>query len=439
MFELKLPEIGENVEEAVVSRLLVSEGDAVQAEQSVMELDSEKASFPLPSPRAGRVGKILVKEGETVSVGQPVIQLEESQPEEKSQAKSPLSKETKPRDARETEPQAAAPPKTAPATAPAANGPQETKTMSAPVTHQEAVMTANEPPAPAGPATRRLARELGIDLHQVPVSAPGGRITREEVKAFVQQRLSAAPGAPETTHLPDFARWGPCKRQSLNAIARTTAERLSVAWRTIPHVTQHKTADITELEAARQQYNREREGQAKVTVTVLAMHAVVTALKAQPQFNSSLDPAARELIVKEYYHIGVAVDTGHGLLVPVIRDVDRKSIVELTAELAELADKARKRMLKPSEMEGGTFTITNLGGIGGTAFTPIVNFPEVAILGMSQARQQPVVRSGAIVSRLILPLSLSYDHRVINGADGARFVGKVAELLSAPFRLLAES
>jgi pyruvate dehydrogenase E2 component (dihydrolipoamide acetyltransferase) len=308
---------------------------------------------------------------------------------------------------------------------------------------QPRVTPAPEPsrlPAPAGPATRRLARELGLDLHDVHGSAPGGRITREDVKEYARRRLSAGVTDGAAPPLPDFAQWGAIRRHRQSPLARTTAARLSLAWRTIPHVTQHELADITELEEARVRYNEQlAAGKPKITATILALQAAVAALKAYPHFNSSLDLASGELVVKDYYHVGIAVDTPHGLLVPVLRDADRKTMAELAAELAELANRARDRKLTAKEMEGGTFTISNLGGIGGTAFTPIVNYPEVAILGLSRSRWQRVLHQGKWARRLLLPLSLSYDHRVINGADGARFVGKVAELLSGAFKLLAES
>jgi pyruvate dehydrogenase E2 component (dihydrolipoamide acetyltransferase) len=297
-------------------------------------------------------------------------------------------------------------------------------------------------PVPAAPATRRLARELGVDLHDIAGSEVGGRITREDVKSYARSRLSETPsGASTSPALPNFEKWGAVKRQRLNRIARTGAERLSIAWRLIPHVTQHELADITELEAARQEYNKSLpEGTPKITVTALAIRAAVIALKAYPHFNSSFDAPAQELILKQYFHIGIAVDTEHGLLVPVLRDADRKTVVQIAHDLAELAKKARERSLGLDAMEGGTFTITNLGGIGGTAFTPIINYPEVAILGISKARWECVPRdNGETSRRLLMPLSLSYDHRVINGADGARFVGKLANLLSVSFRLLAES
>jgi pyruvate dehydrogenase E2 component (dihydrolipoamide acetyltransferase) len=468
MIALKLPELGENIDTAEVSRLLVAEGDVIEAEQSVMELDSEKASFPLPCPHAGKVAKIHVKEGDTVKVGQTVLEIEETgtagappaekrppaaEEERKAPPKAEEKEPARPKAAEKKEPSRERP-KEPPKKREAARAEKarpdekaregEEREKAAPeekAPPEKLVAKADKrPPAPAGPATRKLARELGVNLHEVEGSEPDGRVTRDDVKAYVQRRMTATQDL-EAPPLPEFSRWGPVKRQRLNQVARTSAQRLSLAWRLVPHVTQHELADITELEAARQRFNQNSEqAKPKITVTVLALQGAVAALRAYPQFNSSFDPAAGELIVKEYYHLGVAVDTEQGLLVPVIRDADRKTMVQLAAELADLADKARNRSLTRKEMEGGTFTITNLGGIGGTAFTPIINYPEVAILGVAQARWQQVSHDGRkAATRLLLPLSLSYDHRVINGADGARFLGKVAELLSGAFRLLAES
>jgi pyruvate dehydrogenase E2 component (dihydrolipoamide acetyltransferase) len=417
--QVKLPELGENIESAEVIRVLVAAGDRVTAGQNVLELESEKASFPLPCPSAGRVAKILVKVGETVSIGQAVLELDEAATQAEGAPKAKASS-----DGKKTAPVPEPPPpaKAAPSGAVAAM--VESKTPPQPGTR---------PPISAGPATRRLARELGVNLGDVHGSERGGRITRDDVKAFVKRRLQRPAERDGTAApLPDFSRFGPVHRQALNKIARTAAERLSLAWRTIPHVTQHDTADVTELEAGRRRFNDEhRDASPKITMTALAIRAAVAALKAFPRFNSSLDAGAGELIVKDYIHIGIAVDTEAGLLVPVLRDADKKTLVQVAAELAELAAKARERSLALADFEGGTFTITNLGGVGGTFFSPIINYPEVAILGIGQAETQEPTK------RLRLPLSLSYDHRVINGADGARFIRAIATFLSDPFRLLA--
>lgn len=301
------------------------------------------------------------------------------------------------------------------------------------------------PPAPAAPSTRRLARHLGVDLYKIKGSGPGGRITEDDVQAYVRG-LTAARTPVDVSHpmagadLPDFSSQGPVTRQPLNKIARTSAAHLSLSWRMIPHVTQHDLADVTELEAARKRYMQTAgKNGPKLTMTAIIIKAVVAALKEYPQFNSSLDAGANELILKGYYHIGVAVDTENGLLVPVIRDCDRKSIRRIAGELTDVAERARNRRLSMEDMQGGTFTITNLGGIGGTSFTPIVNYPEVAILGLSRSRSELRLVDGEIQERLMLPLSLSYDHRVVNGADAARFIVKLSQSLADSMQLLVDA
>jgi pyruvate dehydrogenase E2 component (dihydrolipoamide acetyltransferase) len=302
---------------------------------------------------------------------------------------------------------------------------------------EESVTSSDMQVIPAGPATRLLAREWGVDLRQVPGTGRNGRITREDVKSYIKELASgSAPmptGSMQAPPLPDFAKFGPIERQALSGIRKATAKQMALAWNQVPHVTQHDSADITDLEAFRKQ----QDGRGpKLTMTAFALKAVAIALKQFPQFNSSLDQAGGQLILKKYIHIGVAVDTEQGLLVPVLRDVDKKSIHDLAGELIAIAERARNRQIGLEEMKGGTFTITNLGGIGGTAFTPIVNYPEVAILGMSRARLQPIIKDGAVTPRLMLPLSLSYDHRVIDGADAARFTRRLAEMLEQPLLML---
>jgi pyruvate dehydrogenase E2 component (dihydrolipoamide acetyltransferase) len=289
----------------------------------------------------------------------------------------------------------------------------------------------------AGPATRHLARELGVDLENVAGSGRSGRITPEDVKAYVRQLAStpapptvaAAAGTVAAPNLPDFSKFGPVEAQPLPRVRKLTAQQMSLAWNLIPHVTQHDLADVTDLEA----FRKAQKSGPKLTVTAFALKASAIALKEFPTFNASLDLAAGQLILKGYYHVGVAVDTEGGLLVPVVRDVDKKSVAELAQELSDVAERARKGK---ADMQGGTFTITNLGGIGGTGFTPIVNWPEVAILGLSRSRLEPVVRDGQVVPRLMLPLSLSYDHRVIDGAAAARFTRRLAEMLENPLVML---
>ena len=286
-----------------------------------------------------------------------------------------------------------------------------------------------------------MARKLGVDLYQVTGTGRSGRILPEDVEDYVRGRLTAQEAAPATLHtpaLPDFSKFGPIERRKLSKLRRTSAAQLSTSWQVIPHVTQHDEADVTELESVRRRYMQTAgKGGPKITVTAIVLKACAQLLQDAPHFNSSLDVESGELILKDYFHIGVAVDTEHGLVVPVIRDADEKSILEIADELTGLAEKARDRKLELDDMQGGTFTITNLGGIGGTSFTPIVNHPEVAILGLSRSQKRPALIDGNVEERLILPLSLSYDHRVIDGADAARFVVRLSALLSQPFGLLA--
>ena len=303
--------------------------------------------------------------------------------------------------------------------------------------------TEHRDPVPAAPHTRRLARELGVDIHTVPGSGPGGRISEEDVKAYAKSLIAtAATGAGlGATHLrqpklPDFARFGKIERVSMRGVRRKTAEHMWEAWTTIPHVTQQDKADITELEQLRTKFGpKAAQAGGKLTVTAIALKVCASALKIFPQFNASIDMETEEIVYKQYINIGVAVDTDRGLLVPVIRDVDKKNIVELAAELTQLSKKAREKKLQPADMEGGTFTITNLGGIGGTGFSPIVNHPEVAILGLSRSSIEPVWVNDKFEPRQVLPLSLSYDHRLIDGADAARFLRWIAEAFEQPFLL----
>jgi pyruvate dehydrogenase E2 component (dihydrolipoamide acetyltransferase) len=297
-------------------------------------------------------------------------------------------------------------------------------------------------PIPAAPSVRRLARELGVDIYEVKGSGPGGRISEEDVKGYTKTMLVTAVSAAQAPRgfaepkLPDFSKWGKIERVSMRGVRRKTAEHLRESWNTVPHVTQNDRADITELEELRSRFApKVEQAGGKMTVTAIALKICASALKIFPQFNASIDLEKEEIVYKQYFNIGVAVDTERGLLVPVIRDVDKKNIVALAAELSQMSKKARDKKLAPEEMEGGTFTITNLGGIGGTGFSPIVNHPEVAILGISRSRTEPEWIDGKFEPRLIMPLSLSYDHRLIDGADAARFLRWIAEAFEQPFLL----
>lgn len=428
--EFKLPDMGEGIEAADVVRVLVSVGDRVEADQTVVELETSKAMFGVPCPFAGRVEKVHVKEGDSVPAGAVLLTLgdvyargaEAAEPSAAPKVETPSIAPSRPETPPEPEAKASVASVSRPEPAPAPPAPEAGA------------------PVPAGPSTRRLARELGVDLQKVQGSEAGGRVTAEDVHAYVRKVMAsggAAGGGVEAPALPDFARWGEVERQPFRSVRRKTAEHVGLAWRLIPHVTQFDRADVTELEAFRKRHAAEAEGMGgKLTPTVFVLKAVAAALKAFPKFNASLDARAEELVLKRYYHIGMAVDTERGLLVPVIRDVDRKGIFELARELVELAERARQGKVSLEELQGGTFTITNLGSIGGTGFTPIINYPEVGILGIARSREEPAVRNGRIEPRLIVPICLSYDHRVVDGADGARFARKIAESLENPERLL---
>jgi pyruvate dehydrogenase E2 component (dihydrolipoamide acetyltransferase) len=423
--EIKLPELGENVEEGEIVDVKVAVGAEVREGQSLLEVEAEKSTVEVPSPSAGRITKVLVKKGDKVKTGQALFQLE--------------AVGAAPQDESRPAPKAAAAPP--PKSAPVSTSPPAPALLPKRAAESVAVAT-QEKVVPAGPATRRLARELGIDLARVRGSATGGRVTQEDVKNFVRDLATgtAAPAADgpgvmvKVPPLPDFGKWGPVERKPMDAVRRKTAEQMALSWSLVPHVTQHDLADITDLEAFRKQ----QDGRGpKLTVTAFALKSSAIALRQFPQFNSTLDLGNNQLILKQYYHIGIAVDTERGLLVPVLRDVDKKSVHDLAKEMAEVADKARQKKIAGDDLRGGTFTITNLGGIGGTGFTPIVNYPEVAILGLSRSRLQAVVRdNGEVTPRLMLPLSLSYDHRVIDGADAARFVRRIVEMLENPLVML---
>ncbi len=486
--EFKLPELGENVTAGDVIRILVKPGDALAKDQPILELETDKATIEVPSTLSGTVKDVKVKTGEKVKVGQAILSVDEGsgdgkaaeasagpkpQPEEAVEEgglsqkattddqEQPAPSEERARPAARAARQAQRPDdedvEDAPRPLDDARGrPEHVEgrqkrgevvdiSRAARPAAAQAAPTAEGMAPPAAPSVRRLARELGVDIRQVPPSGPGGRLTLDDIQAFVRQAMTAAgggapAGAPATPGpsqpLPDFSKWGDVERKPMSNIRRKTADHLRHAWNVIPHVTQHDKADITGFEGLRKQYGPrvERAG-GKLTVTAVALKIAATALKKFPQFAASIDSARGQLVYKKYAHIGVAVDTDRGLLVPVIKDVDQKGITELSVELAKASEKARAGKLTLDEMSGGVFTITNLGGIGGTAFTPIVNWPEVAILGMSRGSQEPVYDGQQFQPRLMLPLSLSYDHRVIDGADAARFLRWIAEAFEQPFVL----
>jgi pyruvate dehydrogenase E2 component (dihydrolipoamide acetyltransferase) len=443
--EFKLPELGENVHQGDLVRLMISPGAQVSEGQPVMELETDKAVVEVPSSLSGIVKDVLVSQGEKIKVGQIVFTLEPGATS-KTQAQQPSRADESHEHERQTF-QAAI--ESEGRTEEQALPPDQPRhaavaTFSMPLDLDRAAGVDHRGPVPAAPHVRRLARELGVDIHNVPGTGPGGRISEDDVKLYTKLLLTSAvsaTGVGPTTHLkqpalPDFSKWGKIERVSMRGVRRKTAEHMWEAWSSIPHVTQNDKADITELEQLRTRFGpKAQEAGGKMTVTAIALKVCASALKIFPQFNASIDMEKEEIVYKQFIHIGVAVDTDRGLLVPVIRDVDKKNIVELAAELTGLSKKARDKKLAPADMEGGTFTITNLGGIGGTGFSPIVNYPEVAILGLSRSSMEPVWMNGKFEARQVLPLSLSYDHRLIDGADAARFLRWIAEAFEQPFLL----
>jgi pyruvate dehydrogenase E2 component (dihydrolipoamide acetyltransferase) len=421
--EIFVPDIGDFSGVEVIE-VLVKVGDTINAEDSLITVESEKAAMEIPAPEAGVIKQIKIKVGDIVSEGTLLLILEPAATGA-AVAAAPAREESKPVAAAPA-PQAAAP---APVPAPQRQSPTDK------------IDEVSFSRAHASPAIRKFARELGVDLGKVDGSGRKARITREDVQGFVKRALSqpAVGGGLGVAPMPeiDFSQWGEVESKPLSRINKLTGQFLHRNWVSIPHVTQFDEADITDMEAFRKDMAAEYKEQGiRITPLVFMMKAVVSALKKYPRFNSSLDATGEHLIVKNYYNIGIAMDTPDGLIVPVIRDVDRKSLVDLARELGEVSVKARDKKLKPADMQGGCFTISSLGGIGGTMFTPIVNAPEVAILGVSRSKMQPVWSGSAFEPRLMLPLSLSYDHRVIDGADGARFTSFLSRVLSDTRRLL---
>jgi pyruvate dehydrogenase E2 component (dihydrolipoamide acetyltransferase) len=429
VLELKLPELGENINSADVLNILVKEGDTIEKDQGIIEIETDKATIEVPSTISGKVVQILVKPGDKASVGQTILKIESgTEPVKQKKAEAKTVTETAPEQEEKTVEEKEA-----------AKG-ERTAFKPGEIDNQPPIM---KDAAPAAPSVRRIAREIGVDIRQVRGTGPGGRISMEDVKNFSKQLnegRSITSGIPvQQEALPDFSKFGETERKEMNKIRSTTAVHLSYAWASIPHVTQNDKADITELEQMRKAFNPEVEKEGgKLTVTAILLKVIASALKVFPKFNSSIDLNKKEIIFKKYFNVGVAVDTENGLIVPVIKNVDKKNIKELAVELGNVAEKARNRKVSLDDLQGACITITNLGGIGGTSFTPIVNSPEVAILGVSRGAYEPVFKDGEFIPRLMLPLSLSYDHRIIDGADAARFLRWVCEALEEPMKMLVE-
>lgn len=445
--EVKLPEVGEGIDSGTVVGVLVSVGDSVEVDQSLLELETDKAVVEVPSSAAGTVKEIHVKENEEAQIGQVIVTLEEAgaAAEADSEQEADSTQETKQAEAEQAKAEQA----------PSTRKPEQAASTSQDTSGRYAATTTQDPgegdgaTIPAAPSVRRLARELGVNLADVAGSGVLGRISAEDVKQYAdtgsarpQQQATQAPAqataqtAVSVPALPDFSKFGETEREPMSGIRKATVKQMALAWSTVPMVTNFDKADLTQLEKLRKKYQPHAEAEgAKITPTAMLLKITAAALKRFPTFNASLDVHNNEVVFKHYINIGVAVDTPNGLLVPVIRDVDSKGIVQLAAELGEFAQKARDRKLSPNDMQGGNFSISNLGGIGGTNFTPIVNTPEVAILGVARGSVEPIwnKQTETFEPKMMLPLSLSYDHRLIDGANAARFLRFICDTVEDPF------
>ncbi len=446
---VNVPELGEGVDQVEVVRVLVAVGDRVGVDQPLVEVETDKAAVEIPSTAAGVVATVHATAGDSLAAGSPIVTLDDA--EEAAEPEDPPAEA-----ATEAEPAAAESGRESETASPAESSPREEVESppsdparpparpgdQAPLAPRWVGRDRPLKPIPAAPSVRRFAREVGVQLEQVEGSGPGGRISRDDVKTHSRRLLAELArglpgGAPRA--LPDLAAFGPIRREPMSKVRRVTAENLAQAWATVPQVTHHEFADVTELERLRQRFkDRVAASGGRLTMTAILVKVAASALRLHPKLNAAVDMSRHEVVYRESVHVGVAVDTEHGLLVPVLRDVATKSITRIATELEDLASRARARKLMPDEMRGGTFTVSNLGGIGGAGFSPIVNWPEVAILGVSRSRLQPVWTDGAWQPRLMLPLSLSYDHRLVDGADAARFLRWYAEALETPLLLALE-
>ncbi len=414
MIEFRLPELGEGIESGQVIEVFVAPGDRVTLEQPLLEVETDKAAVEIPSPADGTVTEVLVSAGDTIEISQLLVKIDgEAEGEETPEEAAPATEEKTEKPSGEKKPseeKKEPPPRKSPPT--------------------DDIAPAGPPGVAAAPSVRRLARELGVELPSVPGTGPRGRILERDVKAHAKTIIRSAASAPaEEPELPDFSKWGETVTENFSTVRKLTAERLTQAW-AAPHVTQFDKADVTCLEELRA-LNRDRVADAggALTVTAILVKALSRALLEFPKFNSSIHMGSRTIVYKKYVNIGVAVDTERGLLVPVIRNVDRKDVTEISVELTDISSRAREKRLSADRLQGGSFTITNLGGIGGTFFTPVLNPPEVAILGVSRSSLEPTYTDGEVTPKLMLPLSLSYDHRIIDGAEAARFLRWLCEML----------
>lgn len=455
--EFELPELGENIESADVVDVLVSAGQEIDIDDPVLEIETDKATFEVPSTVKGTVTEVKVKIGDNAAVGQVVMVVETSESAESdfepSTSPNENSSSSTPGPDSKPEPEEAEPPQaTAVSEAPTEQRAQvDVHASPEPVAEEPSnngTSSGTRQLVPAAPSTRRLAREIGVDIHRVKGTGPSGRISQDDVKEHAKSLLSgsatssvgatSSPSAAPTVKLPDFSKFGETRSEKMSNVRRATANQMHLNWSSIPQVTQFDQADITDLEALRKRLNKQAKGGAKITVTAILLKVLASALKKFPQFNASIDMENQQIIYKDYFNVGVAVDTDRGLLVPVVRGVDSKNVRELAEDLDEIAEKARGRKIRPEDFQGSCMTISNLGGIGGVGFTPIVNSPEVAILGVSRASMQPVYHEDTFYARLVMPICVSYDHRLIDGADAARFLRWVCQALENPAILAFE-
>lgn len=463
--DVKIPEISENVESGTVVHVMVKLGEWVEVDDPIVELETDKAVVEIPTPYQGKITELLVNEGDEVNIGDVIARVDTAVSAQEDKPEAPEMDTAEPADRTEKtppdeKPETAAPEKPEADRAPEKEAAREPEKTDAPEKEaaresrekeapERAAPAGAEPsaerePVPASPSVRRFARELGVDIHTVEVG-DSGRITEDDVKAHVKKmkvpaKTSARSVDARTTAgqpvLPDFSRWGNIEKVELSTVRRITSQSVSVSWNVVPHVTQFDHADITNLQTFIAKSSKKvAAAGGKLTVTPVLMKACSQALIKFPQFNASIDPSENKLILKHFVHIGMMVDSPRGLLVPVIRDADKKSITELAVAIGDLAERARNKKVKPEELEGGTFSISNQGGIGGDGFTPIVLWPQVAILGVSRTATEPKYIDGALQPRDILPLSLSYDHRIIDGADAARFLRRICESLEYPMAM----
>jgi pyruvate dehydrogenase E2 component (dihydrolipoamide acetyltransferase) len=436
--DVVVPQVSDGVTSGSVIDIAVAVGDQVEADQTLLELETDKAVVAIPAPAVGTIREIHVATGDQADVGAVIMVIEVSASD--TAALEPAAAEAAADGSdEEVQPETISPAAVTAAVSPAA--PVLSSTL--PPADLTSVRRGNDV-APAAPSVRRFARELGVDIYQISGTGPGGRISEADVRAFVKAAMQGQQGtvvaavAGVQRELPDFSRWGAIESEPFTKVREITADAMAYSWSTNPMVTQYDKVRIDKLESFRKEYNSATAAEDKLTMTAILLGVCAAALKKFPQFNSSVDMAAKELILKRYIHIGVAVATPKGLLVPVLRDADQKGINTLASELNDLALRTREGKIAPAEMEGGTFTISNLGGIGGTSFTPLVYAPQVAILGVSRAEMEPVWNGSAFIPKLTLPLSLTYDHRVIDGAAGARFLRWICEAMQNPMLLLMD-